>query len=313
MTTSRDAPLPDCTGRAVGLRPRATQAKPTRPKPTSSRLAVAWAITHPAESIEEAATIHLRSFGDTAIPVAGPGAPLVAEFSIAEYAAAIGLPTEAGKRYLGHALELRYRLPQPLETRHRRRPGRLESPPHRRPDHCTSRWRPPGTSTDTSPPSPTRSAPARSTGSSTKPSPGTCPKRPKNAAAPPGTNATSPSTTTPPTSPAPASSPARSTSPTPSTSTEPSRAEAQRMADLGNTDTLDHRRATALGTIARRDLTLDYPTTHHHHQPAHRPAPTDQPTGQPATAATRSPPADRSCSTCTCPRPPSAFQPPSGP
>ena len=71
-----------------------------------------WAITHPAESIEEAETIHLRSFGDTAIPVAGPGAPLVAEFSIAEYAAAIGLPTEAGKRYLGHALELRYRLPR---------------------------------------------------------------------------------------------------------------------------------------------------------------------------------------------------------
>ena len=81
---------------------------------------MAWAITHPAESIEEAETIHLRSFGDTAIPVAGPGAPLVAEFSIAEYAAAIGLPTEAGKRYVGHALELRYRLPTPLETRHRR-------------------------------------------------------------------------------------------------------------------------------------------------------------------------------------------------
>ena len=67
---------------------------------------------HPVESIDAAETVHLRGFGDTAIPVAGPGAPLVAEFSVAEFAAAIGLPTEAGKRYVGHAVELRYRLPR---------------------------------------------------------------------------------------------------------------------------------------------------------------------------------------------------------
>ena len=48
--------------------------------------------------------------GDTGMPVAGPGAPLVAEFSVTEFAAAIGLPTEAGKAYLGEAVELRYRL-----------------------------------------------------------------------------------------------------------------------------------------------------------------------------------------------------------
>ncbi len=48
----------------------------------------------------------------SAVPLAGPGAPLVAEFSIAEFAAAVGLSTEAGKRYVGHALELRYRLPR---------------------------------------------------------------------------------------------------------------------------------------------------------------------------------------------------------
>jgi hypothetical protein len=74
------------------------------------RLAVEWAITHPAESIDEAETITLRSFGDTAITVAGPGAPLVAEFSVAELAAAVGLSTETGKRYVGQAVELRYRL-----------------------------------------------------------------------------------------------------------------------------------------------------------------------------------------------------------
>jgi hypothetical protein len=111
MTTSRDEQLPDAPAELLAFaRERRKQAD--QAEADLLQAAVQWAITHPAESIEEAATIHLRSFGDTAIPVAGPGAPLVAEFSIAEYAAAIGLPTEAGKRYLGHALELRYRLPK---------------------------------------------------------------------------------------------------------------------------------------------------------------------------------------------------------
>jgi hypothetical protein len=37
---------------------------------------------------------------------------LVAEFCVAEFGAAVGLGPEAGKYYLGHALELRYRLPR---------------------------------------------------------------------------------------------------------------------------------------------------------------------------------------------------------
>ena len=75
-------------------------------------LAVSWAVMHPAESIHEAATFTLRGFGETDLVIAGPGAPTVAEFSIPEFAAAVGLSTEAGKRYLGEALELRYRLPR---------------------------------------------------------------------------------------------------------------------------------------------------------------------------------------------------------
>ena len=51
-------------------------------------------------------------YGDTPVPVAGPGAPLVAEFAVAEFAAAVGMPTETGKAYLGEALELRHRLPR---------------------------------------------------------------------------------------------------------------------------------------------------------------------------------------------------------
>ena len=117
MTSSRDDAqkgLPDAPAElGSGSRPRATarQSRPGRERPAAG-LPCRWAITHPAESIDEAETIRLRSFGDTPIPLAGPGAPLVAELSIAEYAAAIGLPTEAGKRYLGHALEKRYRLPR---------------------------------------------------------------------------------------------------------------------------------------------------------------------------------------------------------
>ncbi len=74
--------------------------------------AVTWAAMHSVDSITDAATIWDRRYGDTGITVAGPGAPLVAEFSVAEFAAAIGLPTETGKAYLGEAVELRYRLPR---------------------------------------------------------------------------------------------------------------------------------------------------------------------------------------------------------
>jgi len=71
------------------------------------RLAVDWAAMHSTDSIDDAAC-----FGDTPVPVAGPGAPLIAEFSIHEFASAIGLPTEVGKTYVGEAVELRHRLPR---------------------------------------------------------------------------------------------------------------------------------------------------------------------------------------------------------
>ena len=72
--------------------------------------AVAWAAMHSVDSLDAAATVTDRYFGDTGVPVAGPGAPLVGEFCVSEFAAAIGLPTEIGKDYLGEAVEIRYRL-----------------------------------------------------------------------------------------------------------------------------------------------------------------------------------------------------------
>ncbi len=46
------------------------------------------------------------------VPLAGPGAPEVAEFAPAELAAALGISTFAGQSLVGDALELRHRLPR---------------------------------------------------------------------------------------------------------------------------------------------------------------------------------------------------------
>ena len=179
------------------------------------------------DSILEAETLAAGAYGEAGMPVAGEGAPLVAEFSVTEFAAALGMSTDAGKRYVGHALELRYRLPRVWK---RVRPGtcgrgwRVGSP--RRPSSCprtrrrlwTGRWRRPRTGSDrsswtgwwtgdrpvharrsrgavasnarmagTSPSSPGRctptTAPSRSTGSSTSPTPSSW--RPRSRRSPP--------------------------------------------------------------------------------------------------------------------------------
>ena len=74
------------------------------------KLAVAWAIMHPVESIDHGAATVDGTEGELAI--AGPGAPLVAEFCVADLALALGMSTDAGRTYLGDAIELRYRLPK---------------------------------------------------------------------------------------------------------------------------------------------------------------------------------------------------------
>ena len=45
-------------------------------------------------------------------PLAGEGCPLVAEFCIAELGAVLGISTTSAKKLIGHALELRHRLPR---------------------------------------------------------------------------------------------------------------------------------------------------------------------------------------------------------
>src|SRR4051794_24432191 len=73
------------------------------------QLAVDWAVMHPVESIVHAAMVEGT---EDELTIAGEGAPLVAEFCVAELALALGMSTGAGKRYLGDAVETRYRLPR---------------------------------------------------------------------------------------------------------------------------------------------------------------------------------------------------------
>ncbi|WP_182526571.1 HNH endonuclease [Nocardioides dongkuii] len=71
--------------------------------------AVAWAGIHSVDERDH----HLAAMlpgAEGHLMVAGEGAPLVAEFSVCEFAAAMGITSDAGAAYLGEAVELAHRL-----------------------------------------------------------------------------------------------------------------------------------------------------------------------------------------------------------
>src|SRR3954453_14076930 len=72
-------------------------------------LAVTWAAMHSVDSMDDAACY--PGF-ESELALAGAGAPLVAEFAVAELAVALRISTDAGRAFLGLAMELRYRLPR---------------------------------------------------------------------------------------------------------------------------------------------------------------------------------------------------------
>jgi 5-methylcytosine-specific restriction endonuclease McrA len=74
-------------------------------------LAARWADLHPPESIHSAAAFSVPG-SEHEEPIAGAGCPLVAEFCIAELGTVLGISTVAAKKLIGHALELRHRLPR---------------------------------------------------------------------------------------------------------------------------------------------------------------------------------------------------------
>ncbi|GEP35865.1 hypothetical protein NSZ01_36330 [Nocardioides szechwanensis] len=68
-----------------------------------------WCVLHQTDDED------LASFGDHGIPLAGDGAPWVSEFAVMELGTALGVSTDSAKRYVGAALEIRYRLPRVWE------------------------------------------------------------------------------------------------------------------------------------------------------------------------------------------------------
>src|ERR1700712_3796631 len=91
---------------------RSCQVESDRAQANQFIAAVIWAEQHPPESIDQAATWLAGGGQDTGIPLAGPGAPLVAEFCLAEFALAIGRSTDSGRVLIAHAVETKYRLPK---------------------------------------------------------------------------------------------------------------------------------------------------------------------------------------------------------
>jgi len=109
-TTSTDRDGLD-SARDVLVFARESQALANRAQAELMTAAVTWAEQHPPESIDQVAT-WITPGGDTGLTLAGEGAPLVAEFCIAEFALAIGRPTDAGRALVAAAVELKYRLPR---------------------------------------------------------------------------------------------------------------------------------------------------------------------------------------------------------
>ncbi|MEO5654228.1 MAG: hypothetical protein ABIN79_13515 [Marmoricola sp.] len=76
-------------------------------------LALTWARLHPCPADEVPAHWGEVAFhGEGLCPLAGVGAPWVAEFAPADFGAALGILVEAAKQLLGDALELAHRLPR---------------------------------------------------------------------------------------------------------------------------------------------------------------------------------------------------------
>ncbi len=72
-------------------------------------LVIEWCAAHEVDA--DRASTYVEFGRDTGLALAGEGAPFVSEFAVVELAAALGMTTDAGKRYVGRVLEVRYRLP----------------------------------------------------------------------------------------------------------------------------------------------------------------------------------------------------------
>ena len=69
--------------------------------------AVEWVQLNPGSEVDTSIEWGMRE-----LEIAGDGAPTIDEGAVAEFALAVGLSTDAGRRYLGDAVELAHRLPR---------------------------------------------------------------------------------------------------------------------------------------------------------------------------------------------------------
>ncbi len=93
----------------------ARQARQAEHQAAAKQLAMAlvWARLHPCPADEVPAHWgEVDLHGEAVCPLAGEGAPWVAEFAPADLGAALGISVEAAKQLLGDALELAHRLPR---------------------------------------------------------------------------------------------------------------------------------------------------------------------------------------------------------
>jgi len=71
-----------------------------------------WASEHVvSEDAADIATLTERGL-DTGLPVAGPGAPLISDFAVMELSALLGRSLDSGRNYVGQVVELAHRLPR---------------------------------------------------------------------------------------------------------------------------------------------------------------------------------------------------------
>ncbi|CUR57031.1 putative HNH endonuclease [metagenome] len=111
MEQGAEAVADDLSASALLASIRARKADEDRAAADQLVLAARWADLHPPESIHHAASFTVPGC-EHEEPIAGQGAPLVAEFCVAELGAVLGMSTTSAKKLIGQALELRHRLPR---------------------------------------------------------------------------------------------------------------------------------------------------------------------------------------------------------
>ncbi|RYB93580.1 HNH endonuclease [Nocardioides oleivorans] len=111
LSMAREAGVDDLPATALLALARSRKAAEDQAAADLLEVAARWADLHPPESIHLAAAFTIPG-SEHEEPIAGDGCPLVAEFCVAELGAVLGISSVAAKKLIGHALELRHRLPR---------------------------------------------------------------------------------------------------------------------------------------------------------------------------------------------------------